>query len=539
MTARHTGPTRRRAPLVAVAGLTGRLVRRGAVIVGVAVAAYAAMEVQIFDTTYPDLASRLQLVMLAQDPAVRVMQGLPVGTSTGALVVWDAGWFMQLILGVWAVVTASRVLRGDEELGRTDLVLAGPVQARAALATQLAVLWAACAGIGLVIGLGMALSGTGLAGALVFAAQVAGFGATFVAFTAVSAQVFGSRGRVVGVASSMLFLAVVVRMVANSADSRTWVAWLTPLGWSDHLQAYGDHHLAVLLVPAAVVLGLGGLAVALRGRRDTGSALVVGHRDARSRRIGTSSALAFAFRSSLGSVLAWGAGVVVLGVATGVLLPSMVEFVEGDASYGEILAAFGLDPADILLGYVAMMATITGLVVALHVTWRIGAARAEEDSQRLEHLLVRPVQRWRWLGGQVLVGVVSGVGLLVASAAATWAAARAAGADLAASDVVAAALNPLPVVAVSLGLAVALLGLSPRLVVPLGAGLTVAAYVLQIVGPALDWPDAVVSLSPFHHLALVPVDPVDTTSALVMLAVAAALTAAGVVAFQRRDLVGG
>jgi len=173
------------------------------------------------------------------------------------------------------------------------------------------------------------------------------------------------------------------------------------------------------------------------------------------------------------------------------------------------------------------------------VTWRIGAARAEEDSGRVEHLLVRPVERWRWLGGHVLLAAVTAVLLAAIGALATWGAARAVGADLALGDAAAAAFAVLPAVVVFGALAVALLGLAPRLVVPVGASVTVASYVLELVGPALHWPAAVLSLSPFHHLEQVPVDPFGLTAALVMGAVAVVLVAVGMLAFQRRDLVGG
>ncbi|HWS58921.1 MAG TPA: hypothetical protein VN257_10300 [Actinotalea sp.] len=523
----------------AVARLTARLLRRGLVAIVVGLVLYAAVEVRVFEVTYPDEATRQMLVRLGQDPAMRILQGLPTGTSTGALVVWDAGWMLQIILGVWAVVMAARLLRGDEEVGRLDVLLAGRLRPRTALGTQVAVMVAACVVIGLSFGAAMAAAGTGVRGSVLYGALVGGFAATFVGLTAVLAQLFASRGRVLGVAAAMLGACVLLRMVANSADSRSWVAWLTPLGWNDHLEPYGADRVAVLLVPYGVCAALAALAVLLRGRRDAGAGLLVDRRAARSHDLWLSGPTAFAWRTTLGSLVGWVVGLVLLGLFVGALLPSIVDFVEGDPSYAEILALFGVDVRDIQLGYVAMMGVITGLVLALYVTWRVGAARAEEDSARLEQLLVRPVQRWLWLGGHVLLAAVSVLILVAASAGATWAAATAVGAGLSFPDALASVANALPVVAVFLGLGVLLLGVAPRLVVPVGATAAIVAYVLELVGPALDWPEAVVALSPFHHLAMVPLDPFDAAAALVLLGAAGVMVAIGTVAFQRRDLVGG
>jgi len=112
------------------------------------------------------------------------------------------------------------------------------------------------------------------------------------------------------------------------------------------------------------------------------------------------------------------------------------------------------------------------------------------------------------------------------------------GADLSVSDSMAAVFNTVPVAVVFGGLAVLVLGLAPRATVAVAASAAVLAYVLQIVGPALDWPDVVVGASPFWHLSAVPVEALDPTVAVVLLAIGAVAAAIGMVAFERRDLVG-
>ena len=56
------------------------------------------------------------------------------------------------------------------------------------------------------------------------------------------------------------------------------------------------------------------------------------------------------------------------------------------------------------------------------------------------------------------------------------------------------------------------------------------------VGALLRLPDAVLAISPFDHLPQQPGNPVAWTPLLVELALAAALMAAGLVAYRRRDL---
>ena len=66
----------------------------------------------------------------------------------------------------------------------------------------------------------------------------------------------------------------------------------------------------------------------------------------------------------------------------------------------------------------------------------------------------------------------------------------------------------------------------------------VTAYVLQMVGPLLEWPEWLLNLSPFRHLANAPIAPIAWTASGWLAAAALLLGALGFLAFQRRDLTG-
>jgi len=219
-------------------------------------------------------------------------------------------------------------------------------------------------------------------------------------------------------------------------------------------------------------------------------------------------------------------------------VPSMEDFVRSDPAFRDILAGMGMDVSDLSKGYVGMTAMLVGVALSVYAAARVGAARAEEASTRLDHVATRSVPRRRWLGGHVLLTLVSVILLAVVAGGATWTGAVVMGADLSVNDSMAAVFNTVPVAVVFGGLAVLVLGLAPRATVAVAASAAVLAYVLQIVGPALDWPDVVVGASPFWHLSAVPVEALDPTVAVVLLAIGAVAAAIGMVAFERRDLVG-
>jgi ABC-2 type transport system permease protein len=93
------------------------------------------------------------------------------------------------------------------------------------------------------------------------------------------------------------------------------------------------------------------------------------------------------------------------------------------------------------------------------------------------------------------------------------------------------------VVVLLTGATVLLYGVRPRLTVAASVAVAVTAYLVQLIGPALHWPGWILDTSPFHHLAAVPARSFAPVSAAVMTAIGLALMAAGVAAFDRRDIV--
>lgn len=517
-----------------------RLIRRGAVLMALGLALYAGFEVASYKAAYPDGVTAAQFAMFEDNPAVRMMQGVPNALdSAGGFTAWDGGWIFQLLLAVWALLTTSRLLRGEEDVERSDLVLAGPIRATRTTALSLAVIAAASLLIGVTMTVTMLASGTGLAGSALFGLGLAGVTATFAAVAAITCQLVDVRRRAAALAAGVLGIAYLLRMIGNSADARSWVRWTSPLGWMDELRPYGDPNLRALLPLLVVPVLLAVLAVLLRARRDLGGALISADagREPHLRLLGGPTA--FAWRSNRGVLLGWVLGLGVYAAVMGALISTMVDWLAQDTSYQKMMADLGLDQALTVLGFLGMMGIIFGVAVGMQVAWQMGAARAEEESGRAEAILARPVSRLRWLGGHALLSLLGGALILVVAGTATWLGVVASGSDQVSwADAMRSVLNTLPLVVLIGGLAVLTFGVLPRLTVALPVTVTVVGYVVTLLGPALSWPSWVLNLSPFTHLAMVPAVPWAATAGIVMTCLGLVLLCAGLLVFRWRDLVG-
>jgi ABC-2 type transport system permease protein len=523
-----------------VAGWTIRMVRRGALSLAAASGGYMLLEVASFNHTYPNGVSAERFSIFADNPAARMLQGVPRGLDTaGGFAVWDGGWVLELVMGVWAVLVVTRLLRGEEETGRAELLLVGPARATRTTVLTLLIVVACSLVTGAAVAAALLSTGSDLTGSALFGVGLAGFTATFAGVAAVTSQVFNVRRRAAGFAAAVMAVSFLLRMVANSTDGRAWLGWLTPFGWADHLAPFGDPQLSALLVLIVAPWLLLAAAAQIRNRRDTGGALLGGgdSRAPRLRELGGPAV--FAWRTNRPVLAGWVLGLGAYAFVLGALVTTMIDFLAHDADYQRTLADLGMGVALTVDGFVGVMGVTLGVGFALYAAWRIGAVRSEEESGRADNLLTRPVTRSRWLLGHAVLAVVGAVLLTVLTGIAMWAGATVSGSDqLALAAALRAVLNTVPVVVLVTGLALLTFGVLPRLTVAVPAAVTVGGYVLTLLGPALSWPGWVVDLSPFSHLAYVPAQSFAATSATVMTLIGCAAAACGVAAFSRRDIVG-
>lgn len=514
-----------------------RLVRRGGLLLCLAAAVYAVVEVVSYEQTYPDPQSRQRLATLADSQAVRALQGVPRAVdTTGGFVAWDAGWFLAVVVAVWALLATTRLLRAEEDTGRSELVLAHPVAPARLLLVQVAVLAVVVTAYGAAVAAVLIVLGLPTAGSLLLGAGLAGVGATAVGVGALCAQLLDVRRRAVGAGGLLLGLAFVLRMLGNRDDRSAELLQLTPFGWLDRLEPFASDRwprlLPLLLAPAALVA----LAVVERRQRDDGAARLAGRERRRPRTALLGSQLGFAWRLGAGVLTAWVVGTALLGVTMGSLVGAVVDLLETDDDYRRTLEELGIDLSSPVEGFVSLLAVSLALAFALQAVWRVGSLRAEEGSGRLDHLLVRPLRRSTWLLTGGGLSVVGGALTALGAGVGIWVGSTLTSAGLTAGQAIWPLLATVPVVVLFTGLALLVLGAAPRLTVGVPLGVAVTAYLLDLVGTLLDLPPAVLGLSPFHWLPRPPGDAFAPASAgtLVLLGVAAA--GLGTVLLLRRDV---
>lgn len=266
---------------VAVARRAFRQLRTGTLVCAVAFGATVASSATTYASTFPTQASRDQLAATTSgDTGFAILLG-PIDAidTVGGYTAYKSFVFLTTIGAIWAALAATRVLRGEEDAGRWQLVLAGRTRpSRATLAT----LGALAGAVGVVLGGTAALTalagrdpdvGFGLGDSVIYAASLAVAPAVFGAVGAVTSQLGRTRRVASGLALGVVAVAFAIRMVADAGPSTRWLLWATPFGWTERVRPFTQNDIAPLVLAAVVAVALAAAAAALSTRRDVGDGL--------------------------------------------------------------------------------------------------------------------------------------------------------------------------------------------------------------------------------------------------------------------------
>lgn len=546
MTAATTTAPRRAAGAAALAG-TGALLRfslrRDRVRLPVWLAAVAvlnAASAASFQQNYPTDADRQVVAQTLDTPAGLAMTGprryLEAAEYTlGAMHAHEMIGYLAVAAGLMSVLLVVRHTRTEEETGRAELVRASVVGRHAHLTAAL--LAAVVANVALAATVTVSLLATGLPsltgpGAVLLGAATGAAGLVFAAVAAVTVQITEHARAASGAALAAVGAAYALRAVGDAGAEA--LSWLSPVGWAQRTYAFVDDRWWPLLPAVALAVVLAAAAFWLSTRRDVGAGL----RPPRVGRATGSAALTtapgFAVRLHRGLLLGFAAGGSLLAAMYGSIIGDVERMVAEVAALEELISQLG--GATVLDSFASMIMLVIASLTAVYVVLATLRVRVEENAGRAEPVLATGLSRPRWAASHVVVALLGGVVVQLASglAFAATGAASAGDAELF-PRLVGAAAAYLPALWVMGGIAVALYGWVPRLA-PLAWVVPVYAFVVGYLGELFGAPEWTHHLSPFGHVPRLPAAELDPVPLVVLTVLAAALTALGLVGFRRRDL---
>lgn len=492
-----------------------------------------------FEELYPTAASRrLFAQTLVNNPSLVAMVGPAFDLSTiGGLIAWRLGGVAAVLTALLGVLTVTRHTRAEEEAQRLELVMAGVVGRMAPLVAALVVAAGLSAAIGAAIGLATAALDQSVAGSVALGAGIASTGLVFAGISAVSAQVAENARTASTIAGTLLAASYVLRAVGDSASSENLalLSFVSPIGWAQQIRPFGGERWWVFGMFAVLLFICVGTAYLLIGKRDLGAGLLQPRRGPASAGPFLRGPFGLAWRLQRGALVAWTAGFALAGAAFGTLAEGIGDVLDDTPQLRELLEGLGGGGRleDIFFGSIL---SLMAVIASAYVIQAILRLRSEENDYRAEPVLATRVGRLRWALSHLFPVAVGAVTTMCAAGflAGLVHGLRTGDALPTALEVLSTALHHVPAMLVLAGLTLALFGLVPRLYFLAWVALT-AFMLLGQLGQTLNLEQWLLNLSPFSHVPLPPADP-DPVSTTALLAVAIALTVAGLLGLRRRDV---
>jgi ABC-2 type transport system permease protein len=513
------------------------VVRRDRVRILVWVAAIVVLVVSTAASTkglFPTQADLDEAAAASEDNAAAIaFNGPAVALDTiGGQVAFQVGTFGLIVVGLMSLFTVGRLTRAEEESGRADLVRSMAVGRHAPTAAALVVAAGMSVVVGIMVGLGLLSQDLPAGGSLVLGASFTAMGLVFAAIALVAAQVTENTRVVSGISGAVLGAAFVLRAAGDVGDGT--LSWLSPIGWSQKTRPYAGDLWWPLLVSLVATAGLAVVAGVLTARRDVGAGLVPPRPGPPVAGAGLAHPLGLAVRLQRGSLVAWAAGVLLVGVSYGSVANDVEDFVGDNEALADMIAqSGGASLTDSFLATTQLMLALIGAGFAVQAALRL---RSEEGGLRAEPLLATPVSRWRWAASHLVVAWVGAVIVLVMGGLGSGVTYAIVADDAGgAPRLVGAALAYAPAVWLLVAVVVLLFGLLPRGALLAWSALALC-FVVALLGEVFDFPTWVSDASPFQHIPQMPVADLDLAPLAVLTALAAALTWVGLTGFRQRDV---
>lgn len=523
------------------ASLMRFILRRDRIRISVWLLSFAAVTVIVavaFKGLYQNAQERQAIAETMRNPAMTAMVGPGYGLDNytdGAMMAHQMLLMTAVVVGLMSILLVTRHTRSDEEDGRIEMIRSLPVGRLSNLLSTLTVLFAVNVLLAVLIGFSLyalSIETIDLEGSLLYGAALGAIGMIFASITAVFAQLSQNARGTIGLSVAALLIAYMVRAFGD-VSSET-LSWFSPLGWILRAEVYVNNYWWPVLLTAAVAVVLAVLALYLNSIRDLGSGFLPskpGKTDASKLLL---SPFGLAIRLQRTGLIAWAIGMFLIGASYGSVLGDLESFFADIELMEDLLVQTeGFSLAE---QFIPMLMSVMAIIGTIPVLMAVLKLKSEEKNGRLEHLLGRAVSRNRLMASYIMLSLLASLVMLSLAGLGLGSIGNAMMAeDLPLGMFFGAATAFLPGAWVMVGVAVLLIGWAPRLTGFVWLYLAFS-FVVVYLGGLFQFPAWVEKLSPFGHVAKIPIEEMDFASAAILTGTAAALIIIGLIGFNRRDI---
>jgi len=465
------------------------------------------------------------------NPAVAAIHGFILSKDIPGLVAWNIKTVSLIILGIFNILAMTKILRGEEESSRAEILMSGMVGRQAPFAASAILCLATNILMGLLTFATMLAYGLPAGGSLALCLLFVVGGCLFASLGAITSQLYSAKRMASGAAIGILGAFYAISFLNNLSADNNLASYFTPFRWFFIIRPFDGNQMGFLLVGVLSAAVFAAIALLLANKRDVGEGMIHPKTGCRDAAPGFRNEWALGWRQHCGSLLTWAIVLGVFSFGIGNVNTLVSEMLQEQATLASWMGMFG-EPEEAFLSLILFVFT---LFVAAYGILAAGKMHAEEADGRAESLLGTPMKRTGWMASHVLFTVLGPAILLtVIGCAIAGGSAMSGGGAGEFLSILSKALYKLPAIWAMSGIAVLLLSLLPKIGVALSWSLFSLFIAIQLLWEMGILPDTAFLLTPLGQVY--PTQPQRAQTFLILSALSIVLYAVGFIGFKNRDL---
>lgn len=493
-----------------------------------------------FSDLYPTKQDRQILAETMRNPAMTAMVGAGHGLENytlGAMMAHQMLLFTAIVVAIMSILFVTRHTRAEEEDGRMELIRSLPTGRLSSLLATLIMGLLINLILALITGFGLAalhIESINLNGSMLYGAALGATGFFFTSITAIVAQLTESSRLATGFAFFILGFAYLLRAIGDVGNEV--LSWLSPLGWILGSEVYVNNYWWPILLTVGTALLLCLIALYLNTIRDMGAGFLPSRSGKRNASFLLRSPLGLLFRLQRTAIISWGVGLFIIGAAYGSVLGDLDAFLADIDLMQQMFTS--IEGFSLIEQFIPMLMSIMAMLSTVPVLMAMLKVIGEEKNNRIEHLLSRAVSRPILLGSSLAISMIVSLVMLSLSAIGLWATGTiVVDGGLNIKVVFQAAFIYLPAVWVMIGLAVLLIGISPKVSNWIWLYL-IYSFIVVYLGNLIQFPEWMSKLSPYGYIPQFPIEDIKWFTILILTGVSFVFMVFGFIGYKQRDMEG-
>lgn len=518
---------------------------RGALIIGFLTGLMMGAQGAAYAEAYPDQHSRdVFVASLKVAPALGFMAGeIDDALTPASYSIYKSIALMTLLTSIWGLLVTTRLLRGQEEDGRLEQIIAGRTTKPAAgvqmligfsysLVIASVIAWALIAALGAMPKVHLSVGSSALLTLSVFLP-----GIFFASLGIITSQLAITRSRALAYGLVPLLVLFTIRGAGNSVADWNWLKQFSPFGWTDLLNSVRDPNVWWILptfIFAVIAIPFG---LFLAGKRDLGASLIRQSDFARSHFFLLGSPLQLAIRQNIGTFFWWALGTLAYTSLLAAIAKIGADALQTSPAFVQIISALGGTHDDLVIAFLGFGGLFTAMILLVMAAVCMGGIRRDEAKGYTDNLLIHPVRRSTWLAKRLSLLFVMIAVISLLSAYTIWAIATYQGVSLELSIMMQNATALLGTIVLLLGIGTVLYGLLPRLAAIGMFAVIIWAFVVDVLKSFFSLDDLIDKTSLLHYVSFAPTKTPDWTTFAWLVGIGLVLIVIGIIAFNKRDIV--